>query len=151
MSLPRPIRLIGVGSPHGDDAVGLEVIRRLRELAVVQAGVELRVAQGGQCLLDHLDGLGSLVVIDAAAGDRPGTIHRLEWPDPRLQRFRPASTHGLGVAEALDLAAVLGVLPSAVVVFGVEATSLEAGHGLSAPVAAVIPELIERIRAELLP
>jgi hydrogenase maturation protease len=149
MTMPCPVRIIGAGSPQGDDAVGWEVVRRLRKIGMERDGVQLHVAEGGQRFLDWLDGQGSLVLVDAVAGAQPGTVHRFEWPNLRLQTPRPGSTHGWGPAEALELAAVLGVLPPHVIIFGVEAATWGPGQGLSTPVEAAIPGLLERIRAEV--
>ena len=150
MGLRRPVRVVGVGSPQGDDALGWEVIRRLREAEMKSAGVELHIAEGGQGLLDWLDGRGSLVIVDAIGGDRPGTIHRIEWPDPRLETLWSGSTHGLRPSETLELAGVLGVLPPRVVIFGIEAAAWEPGSGMSDAVAEAVPILVERIRKELI-
>lgn len=149
MGLPRPVRVVGVGSPQGDDAVGWEIIRQLRQRGMEQNGVELHVAEGGQRLLDRLDGQGSLIILDAVCGDRPGTVHRLEWPDARLEMLRPGSTHGVRPTEALRLAGVLGVLPTRVVIFGIEGTAWGTENGLSAIVATAVPVVIACIGEEL--
>ena len=54
------------------------------------------------------------------------------------------ATHGLGVVEAVRLAAALDRLPRALVVLGVEAADVGVGPGLSPQVAAAIPALVER-------
>jgi hydrogenase maturation protease len=52
-------------------------------------------------------------------------------------------------AEALALAETLGMLPPRVVVFGIEAASVEPALGLSHAVAAAIPGVVDRILEEL--
>lgn len=144
--LPRPIRVIGVGSPHGDDGLGWEVVRHLRDSGQVSPEIELYEVEGGQRLLDLLDGRGSLVLVDAAtAGTRPGTIQCFSWPDQRLEALRPGSTHDLRPAEALRLAAALEIVPSHIVVFAVEVESLDLQPGLSPAVKAAVPELVQRL------
>lgn len=143
MTGSTPLRIVGMGSPNGDDAAGWAVVRCLPEGL---AGAECHCLHGGQQLLDLLDGRGSLLLIDAVvSGAPPGTIHRLEWPDPRLEALHPGSTHGLRPAEALHLAATLKVLPPHVVVFGIEAAQVATGSELSPPVAAAAAQLAQHL------
>jgi hypothetical protein len=51
------------------------------------------------------------------------------------------------VAEALGLATALGEIPR-VVLLGVEVQDVTAGHPLSHPVAASLPELVNRVVRE---
>jgi hydrogenase maturation protease len=151
MEWPKPVRIIGVGSPHGDDALAWEVVAQLRGRLGELPGIECHVVCGGQRLLDLLDGKGSVLLIDALAGAaEPGVVQRFDWPDPRLEMLQPGSTHGLRPAEALQLAAALGVLPRKVVIFGIHVNTCKAGAGLSAAVAAALPQVSERIAAEFL-
>jgi hydrogenase maturation protease len=150
MSLPPPVRVVGIGSPAGDDALGWEAVARLEGLLRPARGVELYRADSGQRLLDLLDGCGSLLLIDAVRGGGPaGALFRCVWPDARLARLRPGSTHDLGVVAALELAATLGLLPAPVVVFGMEAAEVGPAAGLSPPVAAALPALVRQVADEL--
>jgi len=145
-----PIRVVGVGSPLGDDGVAWEAIRQLRHRPGLLPEVEFFMVEGGQRILDLLDGTGTLVLVDAvAAGGRPGTIHRFDWPDQRIANLRPGSTHDLRPAEALRLAAALGIAPPRVLVFGIEIESLGHAPGLSPSVMAAVPELVRRLAVEL--
>jgi hydrogenase maturation protease len=112
---PR-VRVIGVGSPFGDDALGLAAARRLAIQA--PAGVEVVAAdRPGERLLDLFDGCAAVIVIDAAwrpAADSSratGTVHELDLADAAAASSQPLSSHGLGVAQAIALAGVLGRLP----------------------------------------
>ena len=139
MTLPRPVRVIGCGSQNGDDAAAWRVIERLR--GRVGPGVDLFAVEGGHAILDLLDGRGSLVLIDAASsGAAPGTLHRLRWPSRQVERLRPQSTHGIGLDEALALAAAVGTLPDTVLIVGIEIARVEPGAALSEPVAAAVSE-----------
>jgi hydrogenase maturation protease len=147
---PGPIRVAGVGSPLGDDAVGWEVVRALRTRVGDQPGVELHELGGGHGLLDVLDSRGTLILVDAVmTGLRPGTIHRFAWPDPRVECLRPGSTHDLTPAAALRLGEALGVLPPRVVVYGIGIGQLNAHANLSPAVAAAAAGLADRIAADL--
>lgn len=150
MNTPRPVRIVGVGSPHGDDGVAWEVVRSLRSMRSFADGIELHLIEGGQRFLDVLDGRGTLILVDAIDADtEPGTIHRFEWPDARLEALRPGSTHDMKPAEALRLAEALGLLPPRVVIFGIELESLSPLPILSERVLAVVPALMQEIVAEL--
>jgi hydrogenase maturation protease len=144
-----PIRVVGCGSPHGDDALGWEIIRLLRH-EDLPAEVELHAAEGGHQILDVIDGQGTLVLVDAMASvTAPGTVHRYVWPDLPVESLRPGTTHHLRPAEALRLAAALGLLPPRVIVWGIEAESFEAQTDLSTAIAIAVPELVRRITEEL--
>jgi hydrogenase maturation protease len=149
----EPIRVVGVGSPHGDDALGWEVVRQLRERNPAAHGIEFLQVDGGQRLLDLLDGRGTLILIDAMVDSGPsGRIERLEWPDRRLEVLAPGSTHALTPAEALQLAAALGVLPPHVVILGITCNPPEIGNqtlDLSSCIASAIPAALEQIEREI--
>jgi hydrogenase maturation protease len=152
MSWPQPVRVVGLGSPSGDDAAGWEVVKRLREAVPASADVQLQQEDSPVRLLDLLDGRGTLVVIDAGrCGGATGAVHRFTWPDTRLDALRPASTHGIGITQALGLAAALGLLPPRVVLFAVEAGELRPEAGLSPAVAAALPGLVRQVCDELSP
>ena len=107
--------VIGIGNPdRGDDGAGREAVRRL--CGRVPPGVELRAMDGEPAaLLDALWGAGAAWLVDAcASGAPPGTVHRLDAAAGPLPREGFAlSSHGLGLAEAVELARALGQLPPA--------------------------------------
>jgi len=145
----RPVRIVGVGSPNGDDAVAWDVIKEALE-AGCGADAELHAVEGGQRLLEVLDGRGSLLLIDAVApAGTPGAVRRFTWPDARLETLRPGSTHDMRPGEALALAATLGLLPGRVVVWGVEGACFEPGADLTPAVAAAVPAVARAVREEL--
>jgi hydrogenase maturation protease len=131
--------VIGVGNAmRGDDAAGLLAARRL-------GGIEL---EGDPiALLDLFDGVDDAVVIDAVrSGAAPGTVHRIDVGDaPVAAMPRGASTHLIGLSEALELARVLGRLPRRATVYGIEGGRFAAGDIVSPAVTAAI----ERVVAEL--
>ena len=140
------IRVIGVGcEARGDDAVGLLVARLLRPYA--HADVEVCESAGDAGgLLDRLEGAERVVLVDAARGDRPaGTVERL--PAGIAPRSTATSTHGLGLAEALDLAGPLGLLPPLVQVYVVYGRRFEPGP-VSDAVVAGAERCAERIRRD---
>jgi hydrogenase maturation protease len=143
--------VIGIGSPHGDDAIGLEAVRRLSNERLEYDGWDCHAVESGARLLDLLAGSGRLILIDALRQERPvpGTIHRFVWPDPRIEAIRPGSTHALGAVQALQLAAALGQLPERIVIFAVEISCSEPGAALSQQVSEAVPELLGLVRQEI--
>jgi hydrogenase maturation protease len=138
-------RIIGVGNPdRGDDAAGLEVARRLR----VVHGIEARECPGGLTdLLDAWHGADDVIVVDAmASGRAPGAVTRFDAAAGPLPATRSgASTHGLGVAEAVELARVLGRLPARLAVWGIEGVEFTVG----APLTPAVAEAVAEVAAEL--
>jgi hydrogenase maturation protease len=134
----KVVHIVGVGTVHGDDAVGLAVARRLAASALPPGIVVRSCERPVPDLLDALDGAAAVVLVDAARTGtaRPGTLLRL---DPALLARRGRSScHGLGLADALALARALGRAPHLIEVIGVEVGAAPAGS-LSAPLAAVLP------------
>jgi hydrogenase maturation protease len=140
--------VVGVGNAwRGDDAAGLAVARRVRELG---GAVAVRELEGdASALLDAWEGHAAAAVVDAAvSGAPPGTLHRF-WagrdrlPAPALR----SSTHAFGVADAVALARALHRLPDALEVFAIEGESFALGAGLSAPVARAVESLARELAA----
>lgn len=107
MSAPRA-RVIGIGQPFaGDDAVGIEVVRRFAEEGVPD-GVEVVLQAEPSALVDLLEGVGTVVVVDAVVGaGRPGRVLEMDGAALPAEAAGLLSTHGLGVADAIGLARAL--------------------------------------------
>lgn len=150
MNWPPPVRMVGVGSSSGDDAAGWVAVNVLRQAKAWPSDFEFYAIDGGQRLLDLLDGRGTLIVLDAFGTDsEPGAILRLEWPDPKIESLGPGSTHHFRPAETLQLASALKVLPSRVVIWAIGGSRFDPQSGLSPAVAAAIPALARRVIADL--
>ena len=154
MSCKRPRTIvIGIGNPdRGDDAAGPAALARLR--GRLAPGIELIENNGeATALLALLEDAVEVYMIDACRSGRPpGTLHRI---DALAHTLPPdgseCSTHGLGVAQGLELARVLGLLPPRCVVYLIEGESYEPGAPLSAAVCTAVASLAERLIAELEP
>ncbi|SKA34957.1 hydrogenase maturation protease [Enhydrobacter aerosaccus] len=144
--------VIGIGNPaRADDAVGRVVARRLRAGETLP-GVEIAELEGETTsLLALFERADVVILIDACASNRaPGTIHRFDAQAGSLPATAfNVSTHGLGLAEAIELARVLGQLPPRCIVYAIEAASVEPGQSLSPQVAAAADTVCERIFTEL--
>lgn len=145
------IGVIGIGNDaRGDDAVGLEVARRLQH--DVPEGVNVEAIRGeGLCLLDRWQETDAVIIIDASySGAAPGSIHRLEpLTQPLPKELYLCSTHAFGVGEAIELARVLQQLPPHLVVYGIEGMQFDIGRALSADVRRAVPDVIRRVQQDI--
>jgi hydrogenase maturation protease len=108
---------------------------------------------GGEAtaLIRQMGGAERVFLIDACvSGARPGTIHRFDVsaaPVPAVALG--LSSHGFGVAAAVELARALGQLPRQCIIYTIEATSFEIGAPLSPMVAAGVAEVVVRVLTEI--
>jgi hydrogenase maturation protease len=79
-------------------------------------------------------------------------VHRLDAAaGPLPTELFAASTHHLGLADAVELARALGRLPERLVVVGIEGRSFDAGEGLSPDVEAAVGDAVATVRREVGP
>ncbi len=152
MTSDCPRRLVlGIGNPdRGDDAAGRNIARLLRWM--LPHDVEVAEHDGEATgLLARLEGAAVAFLVDACASGAPaGTVQRFDVSAAALpQRAFGASTHGFGLADAIELARALGCLPPRCVVYAIEGASFEAGAPLSPAVAVVIADVARRLLAEI--
>jgi hydrogenase maturation protease len=138
-----------LGSPfRGDDAVGPAVAERLR----AAGAAVLDCADEPTRLLDLWDGVDTVVVVDALSSGAPaGTLHRIDagQDGPLPRDLRLASTHAMGIADALELGRALGRAPRRVVVLGVEGECFGMGEAMTAAVAGALDALVAAVLDEL--
>lgn len=147
----RSILVIGVGNrDRGDDAAGREVARRLRE---IDAGfVEILELDGeATALLAALESAEAVFLVDAClSGAPPGTIRRLDVAEAPLPRATfGLSSHGFGLAEALELAETLRMTPPTCIVYAIEAQGFEIGAPISEAAARAIDEVVECLQRDV--
>jgi hydrogenase maturation protease len=139
--------LIGIGNrTRGDDGVGLEVARRLRD----RVGPDVQVMESSgdpAALLAAWQGAETAIVVDAVvSGARPGTLIRCEvGMDPVPGVFSRRSTHELGLAAAIELARELDALPQALILYGIEGARFELGDGLSPAVEGEMDRILQDV------
>ncbi len=147
--------IVGIGNEWAsDDGVGPEVVRRLqgrwqKKGREPDTKVEFSIlAQPDLSLLDRIAGYANLIVVDAVvSGQPPGTVHREMWEPGMLaaRGVQRASSHGFGVRELLEMAAVMGKLPGRVELWGIELASTEPGQGLSVAVEGAVDGLVDAL------
>jgi hydrogenase maturation protease len=138
-------RIVGCGNLNrGDDAAGLLVAHRLRDLGIpaTDAGTELLG------MITEFQREETLILVDAALAPDlpPGEIIRLRANDlPRHAQEFHFSTHGIGLAEAVGMASALGRLPENTLIIGINGKCFDAGASVSKSVHAAIDAVVAEI------
>jgi hydrogenase maturation protease len=98
-----------------------------------------------------MDGAATAFLVDACvSGAPPGTVHRIDASAvPVPERLRGLTTHGFGVAAAVELARAIGQLPPRCIIYAIEGAGFETGAPLSPAAAAGAAEAAQRLCAEL--
>ena len=140
--------VIGVGSPHGDDAVGWRVVEQLA--TNVSPTVQAIAVREPTQILPHLVDAERVWIVDGSrSGGRPGAITRLEWDAGCLLGDSRASSHGYGVDDVLRLSSALGYSMCTVVIYAIELSETQPATPLTPEVAAAVTEVTQRILAEM--
>jgi hydrogenase maturation protease len=149
----RRVLVAGIGNVFfGDDAFGVEVVRRLRERAL-PAGVEAVDfgIRGLDLTYALLDGYDAAILVDALPrGGQPGTLYVLE-PEVATSDTPSIETHGMEPMKVLTLASTLGGRMPVLRMVGCEPApaedTAEMATGLSPAVAAAVPEALQLVEA----
>lgn len=103
----------------------------------------------GLSLLGLIEDSRQVILIDAVELDQPpGTLVRLEGAALEPAVRERLSVHQVGVADLIDALALLGRQPETLLLLGAVPASIGLGLGLSPPLAAVLPALVDHIVAE---
>jgi len=145
---PAPL-IICCGNPNrGDDGAGPLVARRLTEL-----GIKVRELSGeASALLEAFETSENVILVDAVVTGRElGAVHVWDAHSAPVVResFR-CSTHAFGVAEAIELARVLGRLPARIRIFGVEGGRFTMEEEPSPAVLEVVESVARQIQQEVI-
>jgi len=157
MEPTKPYLVLGIGNLLlKDEGVGVHVVRAIE--ARVAAG-DLALPEGvevcdggtlGMDLLDLIEDRRKVIVVDAVEADAaPATVLCFTAEDLARREAVDLSLHQLGLFEMLAMARYLGRAPQEVVIFGIVPKDMSPGLELSAEVAAVVPEVIQRVLAEI--
>ncbi|WP_372522617.1 hydrogenase maturation protease [Sulfuricaulis sp.] len=153
--MPDRVHIIGVGSPFGDDRLGWVAAESLQRSSVLNSLEPGRIAisimdRPGAMLLALWDEADHVILMDGVrSGAVPGTRHRLTAGDV-TDTCIPATSHGFGIAAALQLAQVLENLPNRLLLRGIEMDVCCTGFTLSAAVTAAMPHFVREIEEETL-
>ena len=126
------IKVIGIGSSYGADSIAWQVIDSLKHDHALQTLCGDRVSiincdRPGASLVDYMQGANYVILVDALAGGKPGTLRDLDkkqlldlLSDQAVQQGSALSSHEFGVSDALRLAGQLGVLPDQLNLIAIE-------------------------------
>ncbi len=150
----RSVVVVGLGSTLlKDDGVGIHAVRKLQEDLSFPFDVDVETIDGGTApdISVFLEsGIDKLIIIDTVqAHGKPGAIYRLTPDIFESESQNIQSPHNFNLRESLVLMRLGGVLPSEVVIIGVEPGSMEWGTTLTPEVLSKIPELLSIIRKEI--
>lgn len=139
--------IIGCGNrERSDDGVGILVAERLRELGIE---ADSRIGEAVD-LIDAWKGTDDVILIDAVVTGAPvGTVQTWDGWQPIACVRTNASTHGFGVAQAIELAHVLDCLPTRLRVYGVEGRRFEPGAEISPEARQAVEQVVRRIIADV--
>lgn len=144
------LRILGIGSPSGDDQAGWLTVDALLAEGVQSTEIDIqKLDRPGAHLVSLLDDAAWVILIDAIQSQEPaGHIRHFcaaDWPAYR----HGLSSHGLGVLDALALARELGSLPSRLDLYGIEIGAANPGEPAGSEVRAAAQQLARRIAADL--
>lgn len=152
-SQTNKILLLGLGNDIlTDDAVGLNVVRHLREPLAADARIDVReTMEMGLALLDFIVGYRAVVIVDSIQTGQvpPGTI--MEVDADGLKQLTGRTPHFLGVGETLALGRHLGLpMPEQVHIIAVEvADPFTLGTSMTEALQTALPGVIARVRGAL--
>ena len=136
--------IVGIGNAfRSDDGVGPFVAE-----ALAARGFAAQVHAGdGTGLMDLFEAYQALVLVDAThSGAAPGTLVSFDAVAEKLPaELFHYSTHRFGLAEAVETARALGLLPKSLFVHGIEGGEFGAGTQLTGPVREAAKRLIEHL------
>ena len=144
-----PLRIIGCGNfNRGDDAAGLLVARRLRELGgEIPEGEIIERSGESFSLMDCWTGFQHVILVDATAPrGTPGKVRIWNAHADRLPEDAfPCSTHAFGLREAVELGRVMNCLPQTVLIYGIEGKQFACG----APISLEVEHSVESVAQQL--
>jgi len=143
--------VIGLGNPYRrDDGVGAAVAAALADCAPPNVVVVGSVADP-MGLVEAWSGASLAIVIDAAVAtsSTPGRVRRCALAELRAGGRSGLSSHGMDVANAYELARVLGRAPAEVVLLAIDVVDTGHGLGLTPAVSRAVPEAVRLALAEI--
>jgi hydrogenase maturation protease len=130
-----------------DDGLGAFVAQEIAGTRVIPEGVS--VLDGGTlglALLPYLEDAERAILVDAVeTGDAAGTFVRVEGDEVGPAVAAHLSVHQVGVSDLIEAARWRDRIPPTLVLLGLVPETTELGVGLSPPVLAGMPALVERV------
>lgn len=140
--------VIGFGNPlRADDGVAWHIVERLQEAEPRGDEVFILTHQLTPELAETISGAAQVIFVDAAEGSPPGVVAHFPLearPDSASLTFHELTPPGL-----LALTEQLYGSPPPAIMLTVTGESFALSEALSAPVAAAVPEAVDRVRTLL--
>jgi hydrogenase maturation protease len=141
--------ILGVGNVlFGDDAIGIEIVKRLREIFPNDVASEVEIIDGGTSglyLLPYLENRERVLIVDAVDfKGTPGQI--LEISGDHIPRFigTKLSEHQVNLHEVLSLLDLLDAKPDDIRLIGIQPRHQRFAEPLSEEARSAIPAVMER-------
>lgn len=154
--MPSPL-VIGIGNILlRDEGVGVRVVSEITRQAAngsLRVPPDTRFVDGGTLgleLLPMIEGASMLVLVDAVnLGRPPGSVAVLRGEAIEGILSGHVSPHQVGIADLVAAARLMGILPEATSLVGIQPAEIEIGLELTAVVEAAVPNAMALVSAEL--
>ncbi|MFO7769137.1 MAG: hydrogenase maturation protease [bacterium] len=153
MHTAPPLLVAGIGNPlMGDEGVGPAVVEAFLASRGPSPLVEaVDAGTGGMSLLYAMEGRSAAILVDCARmGESPGTMRRFTPEDVRSAKELPGiSLHEGDLLDLVHLGERLEMLPSRLVILGVEPSWIGPGGTLSPVVRSAVPSCVRMLCDEV--
>ncbi len=149
--LQTNIKIIGLGSPHGDDQAGWEVIRLLQQHKLPDSIELLILDRPGAALINHLQGCDQAILIDACDADWPAG----HWQQLSLEglldcaELQGGNSHQLGITDSLQLAIVTGAQLPDINCFAIQISQIEPMAPINEAILSSCAQIASELQAHL--
>ena len=148
----KRVLILGLGNPLlGDEGIGVRVVNELTKLELPDGVSAVEGGTAGLGLIGLMEGYQRVIIVDAAdMGHPPGRVVRFTPSEAQFKIVEgPLSPHQIGLGEVLTLATALEIVPTKLVIIGVQPGRIKTGVELSPEVEGAIPQIIRLILDEL--
>lgn len=149
------IKVLGVGSPFGNDRIGWEVIQQIQKNKKLKTFIPTLIQiescdRPGIHLLNRFEDVERVYLIDAIKMNaEPGNIYRFQDDEINIISHNTISSHNLGIAEALSLGRVLDLLPSSIIFYGIVIGDIDYSIETSKIIKKAVLKLTDKLFYEL--
>ena len=144
--MASPTLVLGIGNLlMGDEGVGVHALRAFADETWPEGVTLLDGGTGGFHLLEYLSDYPRIVMVDATMDGAPAGTVSVLTPRYASDFPRALTAHDIGLRDLIESAALLGPLPEITLVTVSIQEIRSMVTDLSAPVAAAIPVVRERV------
>lgn len=153
--LMKKLIVLGIGSPFGDDQLGWEIVKLLKQKQSLFQFFPDKLFldycdRPGVRLLELMKPAQTVFLIDAIkTGDKIGSLHIFKNQDIENMGSR-LSTHAIGIAETMKIGAAMHELPENVILYGIEIGETPCQFNISKPIQETINKLSNQLEKELI-